>query len=86
MSEKWQQKTTGWDKLIHLSIYGVLGFFAQAAISLWALLYTTILAVLTELLQNFIPGRAPDIVDFSSNMVGIIIGTSLWELVRRRTQ
>jgi VanZ family protein len=85
MSEKLQQKTTGWDKLIHLSIYGVLGFFAQAAISLWALLYTGVIAALTEVLQKFIPGRTPDIVDFSSNIIGIIIGTSLWELVKRRS-
>jgi hypothetical protein len=82
---KWQGKTSGWDKLIHISIFGVLGFFAQAVVSVFALLYTGLLAVLTELMQKFIPGRTPDIVDFSSNMIGAIIGTSFWELVRRRS-
>lgn len=85
MPQNWQQKSTGWDKLIHFSVFGVLGFFAQSAISLLAILYTGILAVLTEVLQKFIPGRTADIVDFSSNMMGVIIGTSLWELVRRRS-
>lgn len=79
-----QHQTPKWDKLIHFSVYGVLGFFAQSALSIFALLYTTILAVLTELLQKFIPGRTPDIVDFSSNLIGIVVGTSLWELVRKR--
>lgn len=85
MSQAWQQKATGWDKLIHFSVFGVLGFFTQMAISIWSLLYTGILAVLTEVLQKFIPGRYPDILDFSTNMIGIIIGTSFWELVRKRT-
>lgn len=79
-----QHQTSKWDKLIHFSIYAVLGFFAQSALSIFALLYTTILAVLTELLQKFIPGRTPDIVDFSTNLIGIIVGTSLWEVVRKR--
>jgi VanZ family protein len=78
MSKALQQKTVG-------SVFGVLGFVTQMAISLWSLLYTGILAVLTEVLQKFIPGRFPDILDFSTNMIGIIIGTSLWELVRRRS-
>jgi len=85
MSKALQQKTVGWDKLIHFSVFGVLGFVTQMAISLWSLLYTGILAVLTEVLQKFIPGRFPDVLDFSTNMIGIIIGTSLWELVRRRS-
>jgi glycopeptide antibiotics resistance protein len=85
MSKNMQQKTLGWDKFIHFSVFGILGFFAQMAISLWSLLYTGILAVLTEVLQKFIPGRFPDVLDFSTNMIGIIIGTSLWELVRRRS-
>jgi VanZ family protein len=85
MSKALQQKTMGWDKLIHLSIFSILGFFAQSAISLFALLYTAILAALTEVLQKFVPGRTPDILDFSTNIIGMIIGTSLWELVCRRS-
>jgi VanZ family protein len=80
-----QMRTYRWDKVIHFSLFNILGFFAQAVLSVFALLYGTILAVITELLQKFIPGRAPDIVDFSSNMMGMIIGTSFWELIRRRT-
>lgn len=80
-----QNKALAWDKLIHFSIFGLLGFFAQASISLFALLYGLILAIVTEFLQKFIPGRAPDIFDFSTNIIGVVIGTSLWELVRRRT-
>lgn len=85
LPQKIQNKALGWDKLIHFSIFGILGFFAQASISLFALLYGLFLAIVTEFLQKFIPGRMPDIVDFSTNMMGIIIGTSLWELVRKRT-
>jgi VanZ family protein len=82
--KKMQNKTGRWDKLIHFSVYGILGFFAQSALSMFALVYTVILAALTELLQKFIPTRSPDIVDFSTNIMGIIVGTSLWELVRKR--
>jgi len=81
---KVQQKTVKWDKLIHFSGFSVLGFFAQSALSMFALLYTAVLAVLTELLQKFIPTRTPDILDFSTNILGIVIGTSFWELVRKR--
>jgi VanZ family protein len=84
LPKKMQYQTDKWDKVIHFSLFSVLGFFAQAALSIFALLYGTLLAVITELLQKFIPGRSPDIVDFSSNMMGIIIGTSFWELVRKR--
>ena len=85
MPMKVQNKTLGWDKLIHFSIFSILGFFTQASLSLLALLYGSVLAIVTELLQKFIPGRAPDIVDFSTNIIGVVIGTSFWELVRRRT-
>jgi VanZ family protein len=83
--KKIQTRASGWDKFVHFSIFSVLGFFAQAALSLFALLYGALLAVITELLQKFIPGRTPDIADFSTNMMGVIIGTSFWELVRKRT-
>jgi VanZ family protein len=83
LPKKIQNKALGWDKLIHFSIFGLLGFFAQASISLFSLLYGGFLATVTELLQKFIPGRAPDIVDFSTNIIGVVIGSSLWELVRR---
>ncbi|MEO0077273.1 MAG: VanZ family protein [candidate division WOR-3 bacterium] len=85
ISNKWQ-KATNWDKVIHFSVFGILGFFAQASISLWALPYTTTLAILTEVLQKFIPSRMPDITDFSFNLIGIIIGSSLWELMRKRKE
>ena len=84
LPKKMPYQTNKWDKAIHFSLFSVLGFFAQAALSIFALFYGTLLAVITELLQKFSPGRVPDIADFGSNMMGIIIGTSFWELIRRR--
>ncbi|MCX8015516.1 MAG: VanZ family protein [candidate division WOR-3 bacterium] len=83
ISDRWQQ-SKGWDKFVHFSVFGILGFFAQASISLWSLLYTSVLAGLTEIMQKFIPNRVPDITDFSFNLIGMVIGSSLWELVRKR--
>ncbi len=84
LPKRMQLQTNRWDKAIHFSLFSILGFFAQAVLSIFALLYTTILAIVTEILQKFIPGRVPDIADFGSNMMGIIIGTSFWELVKKR--
>lgn len=85
LPKKMQYQTYKWDKAIHFSLFAVLGFIAQAVLSIFALLYGTILAIVTELLQKFIPSRTPDIADFGSNLMGVIIGASFWELVRKRT-
>lgn len=85
LPKKFQYQTYRVDKVIHFSMFMILGFIAQAVLSLFALLYGTILAIITEVLQKFIPGRTPDLIDFGSNMIGIIIGTSFWELIRKRT-
>ncbi|MCX7757673.1 MAG: VanZ family protein [candidate division WOR-3 bacterium] len=72
-----------WDKLTHLSVFGILGFVAQSAISLFSLVYGLFLASFTEFLQRFIPGRMPDFADWITNVIGIIIGSSFWELIRK---
>ncbi|MBS4015648.1 MAG: VanZ family protein [Candidatus Latescibacteria bacterium] len=84
LPKRMQLQTHRWDKAIHFSLFSILGFFAQAVLSIFALFYGTILAIVTEVLQKFIPGRVPDVVDFGSNIMGLIIGTSFWELVKKR--
>jgi VanZ family protein len=72
-----------WDKLIHFFIFSVLGFIAQNVLALFSLLYGLFLATVTELCQKFIPTRNPDLIDWAVNFLGIVIGSSFWELVRK---
>ncbi|MEO0131557.1 MAG: VanZ family protein [candidate division WOR-3 bacterium] len=83
LPSKITQVSQPWDKLVHFSVFSILGFVAQSVISLFSLLYGLFLSSVTEFLQKFIPGRAPDITDWATNLIGIIIGSSFWELIRK---
>ena len=39
-----------------------------------------------ELIQNFIPGRVPDFVDFASNSLSVVIGIGLWMVTSKIRQ
>lgn len=81
-----QYKSQDWDKLIHFSIYSIWGFIGQSVLSIGALLLGSFLSILTELSQKFIPGRVPEITDFTVNILGLVVGTSFWELIAKRVK
>ncbi len=73
----------GGDKVIHTSLFTVMGIAAQAAAPWVSLLVTAPLAVGLELLQQKIPGRSYDITDMLANIVGMFLGVASFELSRR---
>lgn len=73
----------GGDKVIHTSLFTVMGIAAQAAAPWVSLLVTAPLAVGLELLQKKIPGRSFDITDMLANIVGMFLGVASFELSKR---
>lgn len=86
----------GGDKVAHVVAYGVVAFFlARAlarglAVSLgrWALvLWTTcvigVLGLLDEIHQSFVPGRSSEAFDVVADLVGGILGASLWVVLAK---
>ena len=73
----------GGDKIIHTSLFTVMGLSAQAAAPWVSLLVTAPLAVGLELVQKKIPWRTYDITDMLANIVGMFLGVAAFELSRR---
>ncbi len=67
------------DKVVHFGLFFVLAFLVSAAVESdhWAIIALasgSILAVLTESLQSFIPGRESGFVDLAADIGGTAIG------------
>jgi len=84
---------TNTDKLVHCTMYGILGLLAaraalaarpRARIVLIVLVAISLLAALDELHQHFIPGRSMDIRDWMADTIGATVGLML--ATRRRRQ
>jgi len=73
----------GYDKVIHTSLFTVMGISAQAAAPWISLLVTGPVAVGLELVQKKIPRREFDIADMLANITGIFLGVASYELSRR---
>lgn len=73
----------GYDKVIHTSLFTVMGISAQAAAPWISLLVTGPVAVGLELVQKKIPRREFDITDMLANITGIFLGVASYELSRR---
>jgi len=73
----------GFDKVIHTSLFTVMGISAQAAAPWISLLVTGPVAVLLELVQRRIPQRTFDITDMLANITGIFLGLAAYELSTR---
>jgi VanZ family protein len=84
-----------YDKLIHLVIYGVLGFLMHRALSrqshfpllarwaaLWSVLFCVLYGVTDEFHQSFVPGREMSGYDLIANTVGALLSALI---VRVRT-
>lgn len=73
----------GYDKVIHTSLFTVMGISAQAAAPWISLLVTGPVAVGLELVQKKMPRREFDITDMLANITGIFLGVASYELSRR---
>jgi VanZ family protein len=84
-----------YDKLIHLVIYGVLGFLMHRALSrqsrfpllarwaaLWSVLFCVLYGVSDEFHQSFVPGRDMSGYDLIANTGGALLSAVI---VRFRT-
>jgi VanZ family protein len=80
------------DKLVHFTMYGVLGLLAaRAALStgrgartlLVLLLSILLLAVVDEVHQHFIPGRSMDVHDWMADALGAAVGIAFATMRRR---
>jgi VanZ family protein len=82
------------DKIEHLLAYGGLGFLLNLSLriqnkisivkkySAWfTILIVSTYGALDELHQLFIPDRACDILDWTSDTIGVIIGVSIMTLL-----
>jgi VanZ family protein len=73
----------GGDKIIHTTLFTVMGISAQAAAPWVSLLVTGPFAVGLELLQKKLPARQYDVVDMLANIAGIFLGLFAYELSTR---
>jgi VanZ family protein len=73
----------GYDKVIHTSLFTVMGVAAQAAGPWVTLLLTAPVAVGLEYVQKGIPSRTFSFVDMLANLTGIVLGVSAFELSSR---
>jgi len=73
----------GYDKVIHTSLFTVMGIAAQAAAPWVSLIITVPVAIGLEYVQKRIPYRTYDIVDMLANLTGILLGLVSFELSTR---
>jgi VanZ family protein len=73
----------GYDKVIHVSMFTVMGVAAQAAAPWLSVLVTGPVAVGLEMAQKKIPGRTYNTVDLLANITGIFLGLASFELSSR---
>ena len=79
-----------WDKLLHLSEYGLLallfarafvgGGFGWLAAMVAATLMTSAYGVTDEWHQSFVPLRNADVHDWFADTLGAVIGTSIYRV------
>jgi VanZ family protein len=85
------------DKLVHLSIYGVLSFLFVVGLKkqyawpvirfnagYYAVGLSIVYGILMEFIQYFIPDRGYDYKDMIANAVGSILGYVLFTLIYKR--
>jgi VanZ family protein len=85
------------DKLVHGGLYGVLAILAARAMSAsrpamgsqgMSLLLTgiAVFGALDEWHQKFIPGRVPAWSDWSADVLGAMVGVTIFQLARARRE
>jgi len=81
------------DKVLHFSAYAVLAFFAVWVLpwaiqrphfrGLWVFLLLAVYGAVDELLQNFVPHRQADVLDWLADIAGAAVGIAIYYLLRR---
>ncbi len=84
----------GFDKIVHITIYAVLGatvLFAQSSETrektlksvVWVVAIATLYGLSDEFHQSFVPGRSPDVLDVLADSVGAVLICIIWYCIRR---
>ena len=73
----------GFDKVIHIILFTVMGLLAQAAASWYSLLMAIPVAVGMELLQKRLPFRTYEPVELAANILGVLLGIVCFEIAAR---
>lgn len=76
---------SGSDKIVHVAMYGILGFLVARALArprtrvdqLAALAWMTVFALLDEVHQHWIPGREASAADWAADLLGAAVGLVL---------
>lgn len=81
----------GADKLVHIALYGVLGWLTSRAVAtitvraaIGIFLVTSLMGAADEWHQRFIPGRAPATADWIADTIGAGTGILAFQTARRR--
>ncbi|MCB2213176.1 VanZ family protein [bacterium] len=85
------QAPLGFDKVLHIVAYAVLGMLAmrgwfEAGVAPWIIFAFCVgYGVTDELHQIFVPGRFPDVYDWIADVIGSGVGTwGMFHWLRRR--
>lgn len=66
------------DKIVHLIAFGAIGFSSVLASSRFRLSVplsmSAVLAMILEWLQSYVPGREYSMLDWTANLVGVVLG------------
>lgn len=77
----------GLDKLVHAALFGVLAWLAlqararggQRRLPLWVLVVSiAMFAGADEWVQQFVPGRSADLLDWSADMSGVLVAVLIF--------
>ncbi|HXY31879.1 MAG TPA: VanZ family protein [Gemmatimonadaceae bacterium] len=80
------------DKLVHLTLYGVLGLLTARAVwrpgakrvALTVALGISLFGALDEWHQQFIPGRSMEVLDWTADTLGAACGIAVASILRGR--
>lgn len=79
---------SGIDKVLHLAIFSILGFFFKAAFPKtnfqYYILITVLYALLTEMLQEIMHwGRSMEALDLLADTIGLIVGHTIYKYIKK---
>lgn len=72
-------------KYAHVAVFGVLGFFAMGFFRRYpiVMLVCAAYAVFDEIHQSFVPGRGASTKDVLLDIVGVLIGIVIWNILQK---
>ena len=73
----------GFDKVVHTTLFTIMGSLAQAATPWYSLLVALPIAIVMEYVQTRLPHRTYDRVELAANIVGVLLGIGCYEIAVR---